>query len=167
MNEEKDTAEGLLKRLGIHLGVISKEEAEVETEDKADVKMEEETTGETAEVKFASELAEGEYELKDGTIFKIDAEGNVVDVVAPTEDEAETEEAEKDAEDMESKENLEESKLSSATKKIEELEAQVTELSATKPISSAPQKKETVKLNRYSNNRPVSTLDRVMARLAK
>lgn len=129
MSDTKKEAKSLLKDILVYLGHESKEET---TE--AEVKMEE-TKEETTEVKFASELAEGEYELKDGTMFKIDAEGNVVDVVAPTEDEAETEETAKDDEDMEAKENL-----SKQLKEIEDLKAKVTELSKVKPVSNAPKK---------------------------
>jgi len=132
---KENTAESLLKDVASYLG-LSKTETVEETVEMAEETKEE--VKEETEVKFASELAEGEYELKDGTMFRIDAEGNVVDVQAPSEEEAETEEAEKDVEDMEAKENL--AKLSAATKEIEDLKTKVTELSATKPISNAPQK---------------------------
>ena len=145
---KENKAEALLKEVATYLG-LSKEESKEETVEMAEETKEE--VKEETEVKFASELAEGEYELKDGTTFKIDEEGNVVDVVAPSEEEAETEEAEKDAEDMEAKENLEESKLSAAAKEIEDLKAKVTELSATKPVSNAPKKRETVKLELTPN----------------
>lgn len=138
---KENTAESLLKDVASYLG-LSKTETVEETVEMAEETKEE--VKEETEVKFASELAEGEYELKDGTIFRIDAEGNVVDVQAPSEEEAETEEAEKDVEDMEAKENL--AKLSAATKEIEDLKTKVTELSATKPISNAPQKTVSVQM---------------------
>jgi hypothetical protein len=141
---KENTAESLLKDVASYLG-LSKTETVEETVEMAEETKEE--VKEETEVKFASELAEGEYELKDGTMFRIDAEGNVVDVQAPSEEEAETEEADKEAEDMGAKENLEESKLSEeTTKELEELKAQVAELSATKPISNAPQKTVSVQM---------------------
>ena len=137
------TAEEAMKVVGSYFG-MSKTEPKEETVEMAEETKEE--VKEEAEVKFASELAEGEYELKDGTMFRIDSEGNVVDVKAPSEEEAETEEADKEAEDMDAKENLEESKLSAAEKEIEDLKVKVTELSATKPISNAPQKTVSVQM---------------------
>jgi hypothetical protein len=142
---KENTAESLLKDVASYLG-LSKTETVEETVEMAEETKEE--VKEEAEVKFASELAEGEYELKDGTMFRIDSEGNVVDVQAPSEEEAETEEASKDNEDMEAKENL--AKLSAATKEIEDLKTKVTELSAAKPISNAPSKgakQEPIQLN--------------------
>lgn len=148
MSENKEKkADSLLKDLGVYLGVIpSKEEAET-TEEVKEVEMEAETKEEeTTEVQFASELAEGEYELVDGTKFRIDEAGNVVDVQAPTEREAEGEEEAKDVQDEMSKENLEDSKLSEATKEIEKLKEEVAELSKVKPLGNAPKKAERVQM---------------------
>lgn len=98
------------------------------------------------EVKMESELAEGEYELKDGTTFRIDAEGFPVDVKAPTEEEAEEEEAAKREQDTmmaEHKQFKEENEtlkaeLSAVNKTLEAKDAEIVELSKTTPISSAP-----------------------------
>lgn len=119
------------------------------------------------EVKLESELAAGEYELKDGTTFRIDEAGNLVDVTAPTVDEAEREEARKDAEDaaqraaaaeevaMEKhKEELETkaNELKEANEKLEALELQVAELTKTPKISVAPPVVEKPKAKEVKGN---------------
>lgn len=98
-------------------------------------------------INMTSELAEGDYTLEDGTKFRIDADGNLVGVVAPDAAEAEAEEsakAEEEAVEMAAqklaKETLEKTiedlKLSNA--KVEKLEAEVIELSKTKKIVTPP-----------------------------
>lgn len=163
MSESKEkTATGLMDVITTFLSSEKPQEVEETKEVKEEVELEEvkEEAPEQKEVKLESELAEGEYELKDGTTFKIDEAGNVVDVVAPTEEEAETEEAAKEEEDSE---EMMTAKLSA---EISELKEQITKLSEVEPLSAAPQKNQTVKLNKYSSQRPESTMDRVMARIA-
>ena len=143
---------------------------EVKTEEvKEEVVMEaetkEETKEETKDVQLASELPEGNYVLGGegdwaGTKFRIDENGNVVDVEAMDAKDAESEEEAKDVEDEMSKENLEDSKLSKATEEIEKLKAEVAELSKVEPVSNAPKKRESVKLEITPN---MTYKERVMA----
>ena len=97
------------------------------------------------EVKFESELPVGEYELMDGTKFTIDEEGNVVGVIpveeAPEATEEELAEAKAKADKEEEAKLAEETKLSEQAKELEDLKAKVIELSAAKPLGTAPQKR--------------------------
>jgi small-conductance mechanosensitive channel len=130
--------------------------------------------------KLTSELAEGEYMLEDGTKFRIDAEGNLVDVVAPDAAEAEAEEAAKREEEEvamaavkkpledEIKSKTEEiealtEKLKLATEKSEELEEEVVKLSKTKKIVTAPKKGDKVEKIELTSH--MTYQERVQARL--
>ena len=111
-------------------------------------------------VQLSSELAEGDYTLEDGTKFRIDADGNLVDVKAPDAAEAEAQEAakaeeeavamaaqKKQAEDLATV--TEELKL--AKEKITELEAEQLKLTKTKKIVTAPKTEKFEKIELTSN----------------
>lgn len=146
MNENKEvTATGLLDVITTFLSGNSKKE-EPKAEPKEEVAMEETPTEEPKEeAKFSSELPVGEYELKDGTKFTIDEDGNVVGVI-PAEEEAPAEEAPAEETEM--------------AAQIEALKAEVAKLSEVEPVSAAPQKRETIKLAITPN---MTYKERVMA----
>ena len=75
----------------------------------------------------------GEYELKDGTKFTIDEDGNVVGVIPPEEEEAE------EPEETPSEE-------AAMAAQIAELKAEVAKLSEVEPVSPAPQKAQSIKM---------------------
>lgn len=122
-------------------------------------------------VKLTSELAEGEYKLEDGTTFKIDADGNLVDVVAPDPEAAIAEEAAKDEEVAMQKQALEtleaekvelEKQLKEAKEKNETLEAEKVELTKTKKIVTTPKAAKFEKIELTSN---MTKSQRALARL--
>ena len=91
-------------------------------------------------IKMTSELAEGQYTLEDGTTFRIDAEGNLVDVVAPDPAAAEAEEAskaEEEAVEMARQKAVQE-EIEGLKKKVAELEAENLQLSKTPKIVPVP-----------------------------
>lgn len=98
-------------------------------------------------INMTSELAQGEYTLEDGTKFTIDADGNLINVVAPDAAIAEAEEAAKAEEvavEMAAKKKLtddlaeavEALKLSQA--KVKDLETEVVTLSKTPKFTGTP-----------------------------
>lgn len=147
MNENKEvTATGLLDVITTFLSGNSKKE-EPKAEPKEEVAMEEAPTeAPKEEVKFSSELPVGEYELKDGTKFTIDEDGNVVGVIPAEEEEPEAEEAPAEETEM--------------AAQIEALKAEVAKLSEVEPVSAAPQKRESIKLAITPN---MTYKERVMA----
>ena len=129
----------------------------------------------------------GEYELEDGMILVVSVEGVIAEIKEPMVEEPKAEEPEAEVE------VIVEAQAETATPKrivesvskemffaeIEKLRTEIAELKSVKevvkeelssdvvvePLTHSPEVKNEVKLNKFSPNRPMTTQDRVMAKL--
>ena len=129
----------------------------------------------------------GEYELEDGMILVVSVEGVIAEIKEPMAEMPEAEEPEAEVE------VVVEAQAETATPKrivesvskemffaeIEKLRTEIAELKSVKevvkeelssevvvePLTHSPEVKNEVKLNKFSPNRPMTTQDRVMAKL--
>jgi hypothetical protein len=125
----------------------------------------------------------GEYKLEDGNILKVEVEGVIASIEMPEEEmpEAETEAPEVEVE-VEAQAAAPKRVVESITKEmffseIEKLRAEIAELKSVKeevqlsaevdvqPLTHSPEVTSTVKLNKISPNRAMSTQDIVMSKL--
>lgn len=125
----------------------------------------------------------GEYKLEDGMVLKIEVEGVIASIEMPEEEmpEAETEAPEVEVE-VEAQAAAPKRVVESITKEmffseIEKLRAEIAELKSVKeevqlsaevdvqPLTHSPEVTSTVKLNKISPNRAMSTQDIVMSKL--
>jgi hypothetical protein len=124
----------------------------------------------------------GEYKLEDGNILKVDVEGVIAAIEMPEEEiPANEEEVPTPAEEEMSAEAATPKRIvESVTKEmffseIEKLRAEIAELKSVKqelsaevdvqPLTHSPEVKSSVKLNKISSNRTMSTQDLVMSKL--
>ena len=134
----------------------------------------------------------GEYELEDGRILVVAKEGIIAEIKAEEEEEVEVEAKEEEKEEMKyaTKEELAEVKsmieeIKAMLEPKEEMseepkeELSAVELSevpvevqeeldkpAAEPIKANPEKKQTLSKFNIASNRPMSTLDKIMAKLS-
>ena len=134
----------------------------------------------------------GEYELEDGRILVVAEEGIIAEIKAEEEEEVEVEAKEEEKEEMKyaTKEELAEVKsmieeIKAMLEPKEEMseepkeELSAVELSevpvevqeeldkpAAEPIKANPEKKQTLSKFNIASNRPMSTLDKIMAKLS-
>jgi hypothetical protein len=125
----------------------------------------------------------GEYKLEDGSVLKVEVEGIIAAIEMPEEEmpEAETEAPEVEVE-VEAQAASPKRVVESITKEmffseIEKLRAEIAELKSVKeevqlsaevdvqPLTHSPEVTSTVKLNKISPNRAMSTQDIVMSKL--
>lgn len=125
----------------------------------------------------------GEYKLEDGMVLKVEVEGVIASIEMPEEEmpEAETEAPEVEVE-VEAQAAAPKRVVESITKEmffseIEKLRAEIAELKSVKeevqlsaevdvqPLTHSPEVTSTVKLNKISPNRAMSTQDIVMSKL--
>ena len=126
----------------------------------------------------------GEYKLEDGNILKVEVEGIIASIEMPEEEmpEAETEAPEVEVE-VEAQAAAPKRVVESITKEmffseIEKLRAEIAELKSVKvskeelsaevdvqPLTHSPEVTSSVKLNKISSNRTMSTQDLVMSKL--
>ena len=123
----------------------------------------------------------GEYKLEDGNILKVEVEGIIAAIEMPEEEmpEAETEAPEVEVE-VEAQAAAPNRVVESVTKEmffseIEKLRAEIAELKSVKqelsaevdvqPLTHSPEVTSSVKLNKISSNRTMSTQDLVMSKL--
>jgi len=128
-------------------------------------------------------LPVGEYKLEDGMILKVEVEGVIASIEMPEEEmpEAETEAPEVEVE-VEAQAAAPKRVVESITKEmffseIEKLRAEIAELKSVKeevqlsaevdvqPLTHSPEVVSSVKLNKISPNRAMSTQDIVMSKL--
>jgi hypothetical protein len=128
-------------------------------------------------------LPVGEYKLEDGMVLKIEVEGVIASIEMPEEEmpEAETEAPEVEVE-VEAQAAAPKRVVESITKEmffseIEKLRAEIAELKSVKeevqlsaevdvqPLTHSPEVVSSVKLNKISPNRAMSTQDIVMSKL--
>jgi len=128
-------------------------------------------------------LPVGEYKLEDGMVLKVEVEGVIASIEMPEEEmpEAETEAPEVEVE-VEAQAAAPKRVVESITKEmffseIEKLRAEIAELKSVKeevqlsaevdvqPLTHSPEVTSTVKLNKISPNRAMSTQDIVMSKL--
>jgi hypothetical protein len=131
-------------------------------------------------------LPVGDYELEDGNMLMVEVEGVIKEVMPMTEEAPAAEEAAPIEPEVEA-----EAEAPSAAKKIiesvsketffseiEKLRSEIAELKLSKevkevvkeelsvqPLTHSPETKSEIKLTRISPNRPMTTRDRVMAKL--
>jgi hypothetical protein len=129
-------------------------------------------------------LPVGEYKLEDGMVLKVEVEGVIASIEMPEEEEVvapETEEVETTTEEeMSAAPAAPKRVVESITKEmffseIEKLRAEIAELKSTKqelsadvnvqPLTHSPEVVSSVKLNKISPNRAMSTQDIVMSKL--
>jgi len=131
-------------------------------------------------------LPVGEYKLEDGSVLKVEVEGVIASIEMPEEEEVvapETEEVETTTEEeMSAAPATPKRVVESITKEmffseIEKLRAEIAELKSVKeevqlsaevdvqPLTHSPEVTSTVKLNKISPNRAMSTQDIVMSKL--
>ena len=130
-------------------------------------------------------LPVGEYKLEDGMLLKVEVEGVIASIEMPEEEEVapETEEVETtNEEEMSAAPATPKRVVESITKEmffseIEKLRAEIAELKSVKeevqlsaevdvqPLTHSPEVTSTVKLNKISPNRAMSTQDIVMSKL--
>jgi hypothetical protein len=127
----------------------------------------------------------GEYELEDGMILVVAVEGVIAEIKEPAVEVEEAAEAEVEVE-VEAQSEVPTPKriVESVSKEmffaeIEKLRTEIAELKSVKevvkeelssdvvvePLTHSPEVKNEVKLNKFSPNRPMTTQDRVMAKL--
>lgn len=131
-------------------------------------------------------LPVGEYEMEDGQVLKVEEEGIIASIGAAEEAPAEeVEAAEEEEMGYATKMELEEVKemvkevkemvaamgdkkeeMSSEEVSEEEILREVLSQPAADPIKHNPETESEKKVNFYSQNRPQTTMDRVMARIA-
>ena len=128
----------------------------------------------------------GEYELEDGMILVVAVEGVIAEIKEPVAEVEEAPEAEVEVEVEAQAETVATPKriVESVSKEmffaeIEKLRTEIAELKSVKevvkeelssdvvvePLTHSPEVKNEVKLNKFSPNRPMTTQDRVMAKL--
>jgi len=126
-------------------------------------------------------LPVGEYKLEDGMVLKVEVEGVISSIEMPEEEviapETETPEVEVE---VEAQAAAPKRVVESVTKEmffseIEKLRAEIAELKSVKqelsadvdvqPLTHSPEVKSSVKLNKISSNRTMSTQDLVMSKL--
>jgi hypothetical protein len=126
-------------------------------------------------------LPVGEYKLEDGNILKVEVEGVIASIempeeVAPAEEEVTPEaEVEVEAQAAAPKRVVESITKEMFFSEIEKLRAEIAELKSVKqelsaevdvqPLTHSPEVKSSVKLNKISSNRTMSTQDLVMSKL--
>jgi len=126
-------------------------------------------------------LPVGEYKLEDGNILKVEVEGVIASIempeeVAPAEEEVAPEaEVEVEAQAAAPKRVVESVTKEMFFSEIEKLRAEIAELKSVKqelsaevdvqPLTHSPEVKSSVKLNKISPNRTMSTQDIVMSKL--
>ena len=126
-------------------------------------------------------LPVGEYKLEDGNTLKVEVEGIIASIempeeVAPAEEEVAPEaEVEVEAQAAAPKRVVESITKEMFFSEIEKLRAEIAELKSVKqelsaevdvlPLTHSPEVKSSVKLNKISSNRQMSTQDLVMSKL--
>lgn len=126
-------------------------------------------------------LPVGEYKLEDGNTLKVEVEGIIASIempeeVAPAEEEVAPEaEVEVEAQAAAPKRVVESITKEMFFSEIEKLRAEIAELKSVKqelsaevdvqPLTHSPEVKSSVKLNKISSNRTMSTQDLVMSKL--
>ena len=126
-------------------------------------------------------LPVGEYKLEDGMVLKVEVEGVISSIempeeVAPAEEEVAPEaEVEVEAQAAAPKRVVESITKEMFFSEIEKLRAEIAELKSVKqelsaevdvqPLTHSPEVKSSVKLNKISSNRTMSTQDLVMSKL--
>lgn len=126
-------------------------------------------------------LPVGEYKLEDGNILKVEVEGIIASIEMPAEEAPAEEEVAPEAEvEVEAQAAAPKRVVESITKEmffseIEKLRAEIAELKSVKqelsaevdvqPLTHSPEVKSSVKLNKISSNRTMSTQDLVMSKL--
>jgi hypothetical protein len=126
-------------------------------------------------------LPVGEYKLEDGMVLKVEVEGVISSIempeeVAPAEEEVAPEaEVEVEAQAAAPKRVVESVTKEMFFSEIEKLRAEIAELKSVKqelsaevdvqPLTHSPEVKSSVKLNKISSNRTMSTQDLVMSKL--
>jgi len=127
----------------------------------------------------------GEYELEDGMILVVSVEGVIAEIKEPKVEMPEAPEAEVEVEVEAQAETATPKRIVESVSKemffaeIEKLRTEIAELKSVKevvkeelssevvvePLTHSPEVKNEVKLNKFSPNRPMTTQDRVMAKL--
>ena len=123
----------------------------------------------------------GEYKLEDGNILKVEVEGIIAAIEMPAEEVPAEEAVEPEAEvEVEAQAAAPKRVVESVTKEmffseIEKLRAEIAELKSVKqelsaevdvqPLTHSPEVTSSVKLNKISSNRTMSTQDLVMSKL--
>ena len=126
-------------------------------------------------------LPVGEYKLEDGMVLKVEVEGVIASIEMPEEEMPETETEAPEVEvEVEAQAAAPKRVVESITKEmffseIEKLRAEIAELKSVKqelsaevdvqPLTHSPEIKSSVKLNKISSNRTMSTQDLVMSKL--
>ena len=126
-------------------------------------------------------LPVGEYKLEDGNILKVDVEGIIAAIEMPEEEVPAEEAVEPEVEvEVEAQAAAPKRVVESVTKEmffseIEKLRAEIAELKSVKqelsaevdvqPLTHSPEVTSSVKLNKISSNRTMSTQDLVMSKL--
>ena len=128
-------------------------------------------------------LPVGEYKLEDGMVLKVEVEGVIASIEMPEEEMPETETEAPEVEvEVEAQAAAPKRVVESITKEmffseIEKLRAEIAELKSVKeevqlsaevdvqPLTHSPEVTSTVKLNKISPNRAMSTQDIVMSKL--
>jgi len=128
-------------------------------------------------------LPVGEYEMEDSQVLKVEEEGIIASIGAAEEAPAEEVEAAEEEEEMGYATKMELEEVKEMVKEVKEMVAAMgdkkeemsseeeilrEELSqpAAEPIKHNPESGTEKKVNFYSQNRPQTTLDRVMARIS-
>ena len=123
----------------------------------------------------------GEYKLEDGNILKVEVEGIIAAIEMPAEEVPAEEAVEPEVEvEVEAQAAAPKRVVESVTKEmffseIEKLRAEIAELKSVKqelsaevdvqPLTHSPEVTSSVKLNKISSNRTMSTQDLVMSKL--
>ena len=123
----------------------------------------------------------GEYKLEDGNILKVEVEGIISSIEMPAEEVPAEEAVEPEVEvEVEAQAAAPKRVVESVTKEmffseIEKLRAEIAELKSVKqelsaevdvqPLTHSPEVTSSVKLNKISSNRTMSTQDLVMSKL--
>ena len=123
----------------------------------------------------------GEYKLEDGNILKVEVEGIIFSIEMPAEEVPAEEAVEPEVEvEVEAQAAAPKRVVESVTKEmffseIEKLRAEIAELKSVKqelsaevdvqPLTHSPEVTSSVKLNKISSNRTMSTQDLVMSKL--